>query len=126
MYSDIMMVMLFASAILSARFSSNLLAIFTGSLIHFQLVIAHNYFHRRDNFRMYGINFSMADYTMWRITHAMSHHLYTNSYYDLEISFLEPILQFLPRRKSFAHKILAILITPIFYCLMTPISAVYR
>lgn len=118
--------MLFAVAILAARFSSNYLALLIGAIMYCQLVIAHNFFHRKDNFRMYWINFSLADFTMWRITHAMSHHVYTNSYYDVEVSYLEPFLQFLPRPKTFAHKIFAVLITPLFYCLMTPIAAVFR
>lgn len=126
MYSDAMLVMLVSAAIFSAKLSSNYLALLTGAFMYCQLVIAHNYFHRKDNFRMLWINLTLADFTSWRITHAMSHHLYTNSYYDLEISFIEPILQYLPRKKSFESKALSIVITPIFYSLMTPMNALYR
>ncbi|CAK1546129.1 unnamed protein product [Leptosia nina] len=45
----------------------------------------HNYFHRTDSWRM-----------DWRVTHAMSHHLHTNTAQDIELGLLEPFLQFLP------------------------------
>ena len=32
----------------------------------------------------------------WRISHAMSHHLHTNTAQDVELSMIEPFLQFLP------------------------------
>lgn len=41
--------------------------------------------------------FSSCD---WRITHAVSHHLYTNTFYDWEISALEPFAYFLPDPKK--------------------------
>lgn len=33
----------------------------------------------------------------WRISHAMSHHLHTNTANDIELSMLEPFLLYLPR-----------------------------
>lgn len=126
MYSDSMLLMVVSAAIFSVKLSSNYVAILAGAFMYCQVVIAHNYFHRKDNFRMLWINLSLADFTSWRITHAMSHHLYTNSYYDLEVSFIEPILQYLPRKKSFESKVLSFLLTPLFYSLALPISAVYR
>ncbi|XP_047510304.1 cytochrome b5-related protein-like [Pieris napi] len=59
-------------------------------------VCAHNYFHRSDSWRMYLFNFSGFSYADWRITHAMSHHLHTNTAQDIEIGLIEPFLQFMP------------------------------
>lgn len=126
MYHDITMALLFFFAILTARYSNTYFAIITGCFIYCQIAIAHNYFHRKDNFRMYGINLSGSDYNAWRITHVLSHHIYTNSYYDVEVTFLEPFLQFLPRSKTTGYKVLAIIISPIFYGLTIPLSGIFK
>lgn len=60
-------------------------------------VCAHNYFHRADSWRMYLFNISGLSYSDWRISHAMSHHMHTNTANDLELSLLEPYLQYLPK-----------------------------
>lgn len=62
------------------------------------VICAHNYFHRSESWRMYIFNLSGLSYSDWRITHAMSHHLYTNTAHDIELSMLEPFLQFLPNK----------------------------
>jgi hypothetical protein len=126
MYADITLAALFFFAILAAKFSNIYLAILTGCLIYCQIVISHNYFHRKDNFRMYGINLSGADYTGWRITHVLSHHMYTNSYYDVEVTFIEPFLQFLPRSKTVGYKAFAVLISPLFYGISLPLSGIFK
>ncbi|XP_021912902.1 cytochrome b5-related protein-like isoform X1 [Zootermopsis nevadensis] len=36
----------------------------------------------------------------WRISHALSHHLYTNSLLDLELAIFEPLLQWVPHRNK--------------------------
>lgn len=48
----------------------------------------------------------------------MSHHLYTNTINDVEISFLEPFLFYLPGEKNVLLKYLQWVITPIFYSLI--------
>jgi hypothetical protein len=40
----------------------------------------------------------MMYYRDWRISHALSHHLYTNSLLDLELTMFEPLLQWVPHR----------------------------
>ncbi|XP_066905351.1 cytochrome b5-related protein isoform X3 [Halyomorpha halys] len=55
----------------------------------------------------------------WRISHAMSHHLYPNSLHDLEISMFEPWFQYLPRSdKPFTARFLSLLYFPIAYALI--------
>lgn len=50
----------------------------------------------------------------WRITHALNHHLYTNTLWDYEMYALEPFLNYLPRKnKSFMSQLLAHLVFPI-------------
>lgn len=59
-------------------------------------------------------------YREWRISHALSHHLYPNTLHDLEISYFEPFLNWIPspNLKQGASKYLAWLITPIAYGLI--------
>lgn len=58
---------------------------------------AHNFFHQRDNWRMYLFDLTFLSSHDWRITHGLSHHLYTNTIYDFEIAVLEPFWEFLPK-----------------------------
>ncbi|XP_075972013.1 cytochrome b5-related protein-like [Anticarsia gemmatalis] len=66
-------------------------------------VAGHNFIHRRTNWRMYLFNMSMWSYRDFRVSHVLSHHLYTNTLMDLEISSLEPFLFYNPRRDKPLH-----------------------
>lgn len=85
----------------------------------YTLISAHNFFHRRDNFRMLYFNLSFLNYKEWRISHAMSHHLFPNSLYDLEIVLFEPIFCWIPSpMKSFTQRFLSWLYSPVVYTFM--------
>lgn len=60
------------------------------------IIAAHNYFHQKDNHRMYYFNLAFLNYREWRITHALSHHLYPNSLHDMEVALFEPFLCWIP------------------------------
>lgn len=50
----------------------------------------------------------------WRISHAISHHLYTNTHHDLEISHVEPLMQYFPLRdKSNVFGLMSALYSPL-------------
>ncbi|XP_047528788.1 cytochrome b5-related protein-like [Vanessa atalanta] len=66
-------------------------------------VTCHNFIHRRTNWRMYLFNMSMWSYRDFRVSHVISHHLYTNTLMDLEISSLEPFLFYNPREDKPLH-----------------------
>ncbi|KAH8326049.1 hypothetical protein KR067_013681 [Drosophila pandora] len=77
----------------------------------------HNYFHQRDSWRMYAFNLSLMNFRSWRVSHALSHHVYSNSLHDLEMSMFEPFMCWLPGRQ-YATKIqrwISIIISPIVY-----------
>ncbi|CAH0605493.1 unnamed protein product [Chrysodeixis includens] len=80
----------------------------------FLTVACHNFTHRKTNWRMYWFNLSMWSYRDFRVSHVLSHHLYTNTLLDLEISSLEPFLYFNPRREKPLHAKLGC-ITEIFF-----------
>lgn len=58
----------------------------------------HNFFHRRDNFRMVYFNFSLMSYRELRISHALSHHMYPNSLHDMQLFLLEPFICYIPNK----------------------------
>ena len=65
--------------------------------LSFSAAAAHNFFHQKDNWRMYIFDLMVLSSKGWRISHAMSHHVFPNTIYDYEISSFEPMLQFLPK-----------------------------
>lgn len=77
---------------MAVKYNSNILSILAALTLTWTVISAHNFFHRRDNFRMFYFNLSFFSYREWRITHSMSHHLYPNSMHDLEVSMFEPFL----------------------------------
>jgi hypothetical protein len=124
--SDLMLGLVFTSAVLAATLESKSLAFVSGIFVFWQFVIAHNYFHQKDNWRMFCFNLSLLNHREWRVSHAMSHHLYPNSYYDLEITMFEPFLCWLPYPKTRTKKIVMMAITVSTYVLLTTFSFLQR
>ncbi|XP_030384255.1 cytochrome b5-related protein [Scaptodrosophila lebanonensis] len=89
---------------------------------------AHNFFHQRDNWRMYTFNFTLMNYTTWRISHALSHHVYPNSLHDLEMSLFEPFLCWVPSRHyaTKLQRIISVFISPVVYCLLGYVQLIER
>ncbi|XP_014212315.1 cytochrome b5-related protein-like isoform X2 [Copidosoma floridanum] len=78
------------------------------------VICAHNFFHMRDNFRMYYFDLSLMSSKDWRISHVLSHHLYPNTLWDMEIYIFEPFQNWLPgTNKSALYIIWAFLFNPI-------------
>lgn len=91
----------------------------SGLLSCYTTISAHNFFHRRDNFRMFYFNLAFFNYKEWRISHAMSHHLFTNSLHDLELTLFEPILCWIPSpTKNSTQRYLSWIYSPIIYSLV--------
>ncbi|XP_014281219.1 cytochrome b5-related protein isoform X2 [Halyomorpha halys] len=119
MLIDSLCIITFLFAITAAKTQSYLLGVVAGLPLCLMVIAAHNFFHLRDNWRMYLFNLSFLTVRDWRISHAMSHHLYPNSLHDLEISMFEPWFQYLPRSdKPFTARFLSLLYFPIAYALI--------
>ncbi|XP_052127157.1 cytochrome b5-related protein [Frankliniella occidentalis] len=73
-----------------------LIVALAGVLVSWSAVCAHNFTHRRDNWRMYYKSLCFMSLSDWRVSHILSHHMYPNTLLDIEISMHEPLLQFLP------------------------------
>lgn len=80
----------------------------------------HNYFHQRDSWRMYTFNLTMMNFRNWRISHALSHHVYANSLHDLEMSMFEPFLCWIPdsHYASKPQRLISVVISPVVYVVL--------
>jgi Cytochrome b5-like Heme/Steroid binding domain len=82
--------------VVAAHLGSLALAVVGGIVLAMNTIAAHNYFHQRQSWRMFVFDVSGFSSFEWRVSHALSHHLFPNSVYDLEVSGLEPMLYYLP------------------------------
>jgi len=98
---------------------SDWLIIIPGVFLTWMTIAAHNFFHMRDNFRMYYFDLSTLSSRDWRISHVMSHHMYPNTLWDYEMYVAEPFLQWLPNKnKSFLKKMISRIISPIIWMML--------
>ncbi|XP_058057078.1 cytochrome b5-related protein-like [Anopheles bellator] len=93
---DSMLAAAFGLAFLAIRLHSYVIGAFSGLFVCWTMIAAHNFFHQRDNWRMMTFNLAFSSYRKWRVSHAMSHHNFPNSILDLEITYFEPYLCWLP------------------------------
>ncbi|XP_028025956.1 cytochrome b5-related protein-like [Bombyx mandarina] len=119
-YADMIIDGLFATLLISSAVScwaNNYWVVMSAYLIAslslaWVTVAAHNYIHRKTNWRMYLFNLSLWSYRDFRVSHALSHHLYPNTLMDLEVSGFEPLVLWNPRKKP-VHAKFAFLIEQI-------------
>lgn len=124
--ADLLLLSYLVTSLFSAIFSSYLIATVSGVLLAMLTVTAHSFFHQRDSFRMYYFDMSLMSSRDWRISHSLSHHLYTNTIIDLQMQMFEPLLQYLPKEKSFVVKYVSWLYSPIIYVSLFPLSWLRR
>ncbi|KAM3967180.1 cytochrome b5-related protein [Aphomia sociella] len=86
------------------------------------IVAAHNYIHRKTNWRMYIFNVGLWSYRDFRVSHVLSHHLFPNTLMDLEISAFEPLVQWIPKRSAPKYACLAVLYENILFPFMFMLS----
>ncbi|XP_055706560.1 cytochrome b5-related protein-like isoform X2 [Phlebotomus papatasi] len=120
LYTDTLLVLTYVMAVAALVTRSYLVGSFAGIILTFSVISAHNYFHRRNNWRMYIFNLSFMNFKEWRISHALSHHLYTNSLHDLEISVAEPFLCWIPnpKVKNTIQRYVSWIYGPVIYALL--------
>lgn len=126
MISDLLLCLVFTGSVLATKDENIYLALLAGMFLNFLSITAHNFFHQKDNWRMLCFNLSLLNYTDWRVSHAMSHHLYPNSYYDLEISTFEPWLQWIPRPKTKMQRIISPIASPFVWMILIKLTAIIR
>jgi len=89
---------------------------------------AHNWFHLADKhaWRRFYFDCSFVGSREWRISHALSHHLHTNTYADLEVSSVEPLLEFLPVPKGPIRTFCQHFLSHVFALFSYPASLIVR
>ena len=83
--------------------------------------VAHNFYHRRDNWQMWLFDITLMNSQQWRITHGNSHHMFPNTLMDLEITMFEPFIYWLPINKKSAvlHILFQWILLPLIFCITT-------
>ncbi|XP_067622954.1 cytochrome b5-related protein [Eurosta solidaginis] len=113
----------------SCSYTGNIIFVpFAALSLSWLTIATHNYFHRKDNWRMYTFNLSLLNFCNWRISHALSHHVYTNSLHDLEMSLFEPFLCWWPNSSIHTkwHRLFSVAIQPIVYTVIFPFQLTLR
>lgn len=60
-------------------------------------VCGHNFLHQKENYRSKYLSLIFLSYRDWRITHVLSHHMFPNSYLDVETMLFEPLFIWTPK-----------------------------
>ncbi|XP_026479105.1 cytochrome b5-related protein-like [Ctenocephalides felis] len=112
---DFLILGTFISSILSTFYWP--LVFLSGLFLAWTSVAAHNFFHQKNNWRMYAFNLTLLSCREWRISHVLSHHLHPNTLVDMECSTAEPFLCWQPKDKGFM-KYVSCVISPLFYAII--------
>ena len=121
--ADSIFILFLMLSLLAVYFGSILLSLVSGVSLAMLCVCAHNYFHKKNNWRMFYFDCGMLSSHEWRISHALSHHLFANTLLDVEVSAIEPLLQFLPKeQKSVIARFMVILYSNIIYWIILPLQ----
>jgi len=104
-------------------------AFITGLFLGMSNNCCHNWFHLGDKhakWRRFYFDLSLVGSQEWRISHALSHHLYTNTYTDLEVSSVEPLLQYLPIPKGQIRTVCQHFVSHLFAAFSYPAAFILR
>ncbi|XP_063983711.1 cytochrome b5-related protein-like isoform X2 [Diachasmimorpha longicaudata] len=112
--------------IITAITQSRLALIIAAAVLTFTVIIGHNYLHMRDNFRMYYFDIGLMSSREWRITHAMSHHMYPNTIWDFEVSSTETFFQYLPNISAPVARKLSWIYSPVVYSIIFYLQGLVR
>jgi cytochrome b involved in lipid metabolism len=124
-FQTIMILWPFSSNTNQGSLGGWILIALSGSCLALLAICAHNYFHLKDNWRMYSFDLAGVSSYEWRITHAYSHHNFPNSVMDYEVQAFEGVMiNFLPYRnkKSIFSKVLTLIFVILGPCLATLIG----
>nr|XP_018906532.1 PREDICTED: cytochrome b5-related protein-like isoform X2 [Bemisia tabaci] len=114
-------------AVMAAHWSSYRTAALSGVFLAFAAICSHNFFHQKDNWRMYYFNLSLMSVRDWRISHVLSHHPFTNTLQDLEITSYEPFFNYLPDpEKSWAVRYLSWIYWPLVHGTIFHTQVIHR
>lgn len=101
----------------SLRTHNYVLAIIASILYTWTGVCGHNFLHQKENHRSKYLSLLFLSYRDWRITHVFSHHMFPNSYLDVETMLFEPLFVWTPQKdlKNFVQRYLSWAYGPIVF-----------
>lgn len=127
LYSDGILFMIFALSIFVVKTESFFLAVPAGLMVAWSFFIGHNFLHQKDNWRKIMINFSLMSYREIQISHIFSHHIYTNSFNDLEVVLAEPAISWFPvATKTFVQRYLSWIYSWLVFAIMSQMLFIQR
>lgn len=92
--------------------------IISAQMLAWLVTISQNFLHKADNWRMYTANFALMTTRDFRTMHILSHHMYPNTFADLEVTCFEPYFKWLPTHaKGWYYKVMTLILTPISHCI---------
>jgi hypothetical protein len=128
---DVNLIALFAFGVIAVSTKSVAASIFWTLLAAQSMAwsanFAHNFIHQKDNWRMYTSNFSFFAWRDFRVFHAMSHHMFPNTYSDMEVLSYESHLNWIPySNKTLIRALYSYIASPFIWTLMFPFTMVTR
>ena len=79
----------------------------------------------KDTFRMYYFDISLWSSKEWRISHCLSHHLYPNTIWDMEMYSFEPVFNWMSGKNK-PMSFFSIIISPAVWSLIFIGQAIKR
>ncbi|XP_026289518.1 cytochrome b5-related protein-like isoform X2 [Frankliniella occidentalis] len=126
-FNDGLVASCFLLLVSAAATSSYVLATVGAFCISITAICSHNFTHMRDNWRMYYLSLCYLSLEDWRISHILSHHQYPNTQLDMEISMLEPLLEYFPTKTKKTLSMLGAAVAfTVSACIMLPSKIPYR
>ncbi|CAG0895921.1 unnamed protein product, partial [Darwinula stevensoni] len=127
LFQDLLLAAFLLTFLGAAVTGARLWAVVTGTWLTLAINYAHNFFHMRDNVRMYVFDLSCFSSRDWRISHALSHHMFPNTILDAEITMPYPLFDYLPRAsKGFLLKYLSRIYVHFLFPFFMPLDLVRR
>ncbi|XP_046396474.1 cytochrome b5-related protein-like [Ischnura elegans] len=91
----------------------------SGVMLTLLTISGHNFFHQRDSLRVLYFDLSLMSSRDWRVSHALSHHLFPNTKLDLEVCLFEPFVEWLPNpKKGFVIRYVSWIYSPILWAVI--------
>nr|XP_018907182.1 PREDICTED: cytochrome b5-related protein-like [Bemisia tabaci]XP_018907183.1 PREDICTED: cytochrome b5-related protein-like [Bemisia tabaci] len=116
---DAMAFMTFFMAGTAAYNASYIIATISGFFLALTAIASHNFFHKKDSWRMYYFHLSLLSVRDWRISHTLSHHSYPNTLQDMDVTGFEPFFNYLPDpRKNVISRFVSWAYYPFIYATM--------
>jgi len=122
---DALLVISLISAVLAAKANNVVISLIAGISLAFLGLGGYNYIHQRDSWRMYCINLTGLNYREMRVSHVLSHHMFPNTFYDLEVTMYLPLMRWMDMNSN-VRRVLCVLVCPLKWCFLIKVAVMRR